>query len=158
DESIGMAEQNVLEAGGAFEFGAIGQYPRGVDGVVVFGGAPATDAVEVFKTEAEWIHEVVASGAGRIGAVLGDALAHGQTLPDCRSLFQDRHVGWRRRWRCAENVVEDPLAANDGRGAGRVGRDGEDAALTEQSAAHVIVAELDLAKTAAVDVGDSVVL
>ena len=49
------------------------------------------------------------------------------------------HVGWRRRRRCTEDVVEQPAAAQHRRGAVWIRRHRQDAALTEQAAPYAVV-------------------
>ena len=61
-----------------------------------------------------------------------------ERVDDDRIVLQRGHVGGGRRWRCAENVLQDPLAANHGRGAGRVGGHGQNAPLAEQPAPHAV--------------------
>src|SRR5262249_31612410 len=70
---------------------------------------------------------------------------------------QSRHVAWRRWRRCAQNVLQDPLAANHGRGARRIRRDREDACLAEQTATMAVWVERDLAELAAEDVWNAIV-
>ena len=99
----------------------------------------------------------MAARAGDVGAVLGQPLADRERRRD-RVVLERRHVRRRRRRRRAEDVFEDPLAADHGRGAGRVRGHRQDAPLAEQAAPHAVVAELDAAEVAAVDVRDAVVL
>ena len=95
--------------------------------------------------------------AGDVGPVLGQPLADRERRGD-RVVLERRHVRRGRRWRRAEDVLEDPFAADHGRRAGRVGGHGQDAPLAEQAAPHAVVAELDATELAAVDVRDAVVL
>lgn len=77
-EEFGAGEEGVFQAGDAGEGGAVGQAAAGVDGAVVFLGAPAADGVEVFEGEADGVHDVVATGADGFLAVGGEALADGE--------------------------------------------------------------------------------
>src|SRR6185503_3095727 len=72
------------------------------------------------------------------------------------TLIQQRDVGWWRRRRCTEDVVEQPAAAQHRRRAVWVRRDGQDAALTEQSTPNA-VGEGDAPEVAAIHVRDPVV-
>ena len=74
------------------------------------------------------------NGAIGIGAMLFHAFAQG--AGELFAFFEFGHIGRRRRWRGAQKVFEDPFAAFDGRGAGGVGGNCEDAALREQAAAR----------------------
>ena len=71
-------------------------------------------------------------------------------------LVEVGHVGRRRRRGRAEELLENPLAAFDGRGAGGVGGEREDAGLGEEAAA--VGRRADLAEVAAFDAVDAVVL
>jgi hypothetical protein len=119
-------------------------------------GAPGADRVEVLERESQRIHLRVARGAGWILPVIleprPDRLAF-----SLRSLVAERrHVWRRRRRRSAEDVFEQPLAAQDRRGAVGIGRDGQEAGMAEQPAA-LRVAERDAAEPAAGHVWHAIV-
>ena len=84
------------------------------------------------------------------------ALAHRHRLAALAVFLERRHVRRRRRRRRAEDVLQNPLAAQHRRRAVGIRRDGQDAALAEQAAA-VLVGERHAAELAAVDVRDAVV-
>ena len=77
------------------------------------------------------------AGAGRIRPVLLDALAHRVGRAGGRLLLERRHVGRRQRRRAAEQVLEDPLAADHRRRPVRVRRDQQQAAVPEQTATGI---------------------
>ena len=117
---------------------------------------PLAECIEVLEREAERIHPHVADGARRVLPVRFHLLPDRHRLGVGAALIQQRDVGWRRRRRCAEDVVEQPAAAQHRRRAVRIRRDGQDAALTEQPAPHA-VGEGDAPEVAAVHVRDPVV-
>src|ERR1700704_4923437 len=98
------------------------------------------------------------TGAGWVGAMLGDSLPHGEILTSTGIVFQRWYERWRRWWGRAENIIQNPLAANHWRGSRGIRRDGENAALAEQSASLAILVERDAAEAAAVHVRNSIVL
>ena len=72
-------------------------------------------------------------------------------------VFEGRDVRRRRRGRRAEQVFEDPLAADRGGSPRGVGRDRQHAPLPEQAAAVAPGAEVDPAEVAPHDGSDAVV-
>ena len=76
-EEFGAEEESAFEAGDAIKLTAVGETAAGVDGVVVFLGAPTADGVEIFEGETDGVHHVVTTGAGGVFAVFGEALADG---------------------------------------------------------------------------------
>ncbi len=157
DEQLGAFQEGPFEAGHALEPAPVGQAAGRVDGPALLEGPPAADRVEVLEREAHGVHQLVTARAGDVGPVLGQPLANRERRRD-RVVLQRRHVRRGRRRRRAEDVLEDPLAADHGRRAGRVGGHGQDTPLAEQAAPHAVVAELDASEVAAVDVRDAVVL
>src|SRR5579871_920777 len=98
----------------------------------------------------------MAACAAGVGAMLGQALADGQT-GGYGGFLQDRHVG-RRRWRRrAEHVFEDPLAAKHWRGPRGVGSHRQNAPLPQQAAALALAAQIDAAKTTVIDMRKAIV-
>ena len=89
--------------------------------------------------------------------MLRHALAHRQHGAGGVVASSSRHVRRRRRRRRAEEVLEDPLAAHDRRGAVRIRRHRQDAALPEQPPRAAVVAQASRAGRAALDVRDAVV-
>src|SRR5262245_13000248 len=69
-----------------------------------------------------------------------------------------RDIRKRGRWRRSDDVAQDPDTTNDGRRACRIGGDGEDATLPQQSTAPAVASERDPPETAAIDVGNPVML
>src|ERR1700683_309801 len=70
-------------------------------------------------------------------------------------LVERGYIG-RRRWRgSVQEVFEDPLTAQHRRGAGGIGRDGENAGL-RQDAATRCAGEVDLTELSALDARDAV--
>ncbi len=155
--SSGRFSKRLLEARHALEPAAVGQAARSRRRAGPPRSPPAADRVEVLEREAHGIHQLVTARAGDVGAVLGQPLADRERRRD-RVVLERRHVRRRRRRRRAEDVLEDPLAADHRRRAGRVRGDRQDAPLAEQAAPHAVVAELDAPELAAVDVRDAVVL
>ena len=80
----------------------------------------------------------MAGRAGRVRAMLLQPRAQRQRLHVLGVFFERRHLGRRLRRRRAEEIVENPLAANDRRGPGRVRRHGQDAGVAEQAAAALV--------------------
>ena len=62
-------------------------------------------------------------------------LAHRQKRAIFAMGFERRDIGRRRRRRGAQEILQNPLATLHHRGPVGIGRDGEDAALSEQAAA-----------------------
>jgi len=127
-------EQPAFESRHAGERAAVRQAARGVDGFVVFRGAPAADGVEIFQGKTDGIHDVVTTRARGICPVSREACAHRQRRRD--SVVVERgHVGRRGRRRFASERRENPVTANHRRGARGVRGDSENAALPQQAAA-----------------------
>ena len=133
---------------------AVGELAGRVDAGALVVGAPRAHGVEVLERKAERVHHLVTARAHRIRAMLLHALAHGPGL--LALVLERRHVGWRRRRRRAEQVLENPFAAQHRRGALGVRRDRQDAAVPEQPLSG-LVGDRHAAKTAAVDVRNAVV-
>ena len=96
---------------------------------------PDTNGVEILERQPDRVHDPVAARALRVGAVLFHPRSHGLRRPG-RLLGERRHDGRRRRRRRADQVVENPLSAYDGRRAIRVRRHEQNAALAEQTLAR----------------------
>ena len=99
--------------------------------------APGADGVEILQREAERIHQLVAAGAGRAGAVRS---IRSRSVFGAASVLrlERRHVGERRRRRRAEQVLENPLAAQHRRRAIGVRGHHQDRALAEQPAPRIV--------------------
>src|SRR3982751_5317652 len=98
----------------------------------------------------------MAPGARRVGAMLLEALAHGLRPRRVDLVLERRHV---RRWwgrRRPDEVVENPLAADDRRGAAGVRRHEPHAAFAEDALPR-FVGDCHAAELAAMDAGDAVV-
>src|SRR5438128_2018660 len=98
----------------------------------------------------------MAAGADRIGAMLLHALAERQHLARALVFSERRHVRRRWRWRCGQEVLENPFATTDDRRAISQGCDRQNAALPEQ-AATILVGNRDAAEMAAVDIRKAIV-
>src|SRR6058998_2297390 len=87
----------------------------------------------------------------------GHALPHGESLTDPGALLKRRPCPRRRgRWH-AENIAQDPLAANHGRGARGIRSHRQNASLAQQPATCAVATERDAPEAAAAYVWDSVV-
>src|SRR5690606_34192529 len=89
--------------------------------------------------------------------VRGQAISNGAERGALRPFGKHRHVGRRRRWRGAQDVVQDPLPPQYGRGTPRAGGDGEDGALAQDAAPLFGVGKGDLPEPTPVDAGNAVV-
>ena len=147
-----------LQPGRAVELRAVRHRARRIDRRArLVERAPLADAVEVLERQAERVHHVVTARAGRVLPMLRDPLAHRQHGRGKRRRLELGDVRRRRRRRDAEQVLENPLAADDRRRAIGIRRHREDAALPEQTAAHAVRTELDAPEPAPLHVGDAVV-
>src|SRR5207302_3550463 len=97
---------------------------------------PAACRIEVFKRQADRLHQLMATRARRICPVLRHAFAHRKNFAH-RIIFGERRYvrGRRRRWR-AEDILEHPLSTLNRRGAVRVGSHSENASLPKEPAAN----------------------
>ncbi len=157
-EALGPRGQRRAQLGDAVELAAVGQRAGRVDRVErLVDDPPLAGRVEVLEREAGRVDHRVAGGAGRVVAVLRHPLAH-RRRPGLRPLLrQRRHVRRRIGRRRAEDVVEDPLAANHRRGPDRGRGHRQDAAVAEQAAARAVGRQRDAAEVAALHAGDAVV-
>ena len=111
--------------------------------------APTTNGIEGLETEAERINLPMAFGAGRIGPVFREPLAHGGGSAHVR-LDRGNHIR-RRRGFDTENVFRDPNTARHGRGFHPVRADREHSRHAEQTAPLVVALDTDPLET----VGDA---
>src|SRR5690348_6633636 len=158
NEHIALLDQHLAQAVRSVERSAIGQGTGGIDlcrsGSRVV--APFSDAIEIVQREAERVRHPVAGRTLRTGAVQFHALAHGQLLRGL-IVLQRWHIRWRWWWRCAQQLFQDPFAANGrGRTVG-IGGYGEDTRLSKQAKAFRIV-QLNAAEFVPVNSLDSIVL
>ena len=115
--------------------------------------APGAHDVEALERETRWIHFAMAGCAARIGPVLVKLLADGDGSAD---IGFDRGDG-RRRWNFeAEDTLDDPFAAQHGRGGGAVGGDLEHAGLRHDPAARAVGRQRHPPHGHAVDPGHAV--
>src|SRR5690606_22214592 len=121
-------------------------------------GSPSADRVEMLHGKAERVHDRMAARAGRVCPMRGEPLAHRELGPFAVGLDETRYVRRRGRRRRAEQILENPLAANDGRSPVRIGSHRENAAVAENAAAGIVGAELDALKAGSLDAGDTVML
>ena len=101
------------------------------------------------------IHGLVAARAHGVGAMLHHLLAHGERLLSIFVLLEHRNIGRRRRHRHPQDIFQNPLAADHRRRSLGVRGQRQDAALSQQSAAEIVV-QSDAAELASVNPGDSV--
>ena len=111
--------------------------------------APTADGIEGLETEAERINLPMAFGAGRIGPVFREPLAHGGGSAHVR-LDRGNHIR-RRRGFDTENVFRDPNTARHGRGFHPVRADREHSRHAEQTAPLAVALDTDPLET----VGDA---
>jgi len=132
---LGFAlDQRVFEAGDIGEMLAAGKFAGGVDGDLFFVGiAPFADGIEALEGETERVDLAVAFVTRGIVTVLGENLTHRLGTADVG--VDRRYVVGRRGGRRAQNIVEQPDAADDRRGFDAVGADREHAGLAEEAAA-----------------------
>ena len=149
-ELLFLAEQRSPQRRRSAHLRAVEQHTRRVDRGCSVRGAPLAQRVEVLQAESERIHTRVTARAGGVRAVLLEHLAHGGCLCRLRLVEIRVHARRRRRHRSRQNVLEQPLAANRGRRAMRIGRNRQDARLAEQTPA-VRVGERHSPEVAAVD-------
>ncbi len=154
--TLRVFQERLLESLHIHELAAIGQTSGGVDRGAFFGRPPAADRVESLQRQTRRIHQVVARGALRVGAMLGEALANGQVAVDC-VVLEGRHIGQRRRRRHAEQVVENPFAAQHRRRARGIGGHHENARLAQESASPAVFVERHAPEPASVYVRDPIV-
>src|SRR5262245_33877564 len=94
--------------------------------------------------------------ARRICSMLRHAFAHRKDLAYRIFLRQRRHVRRWRRWRRSKDILQDPLAAQHGRSAVRVGGHGENTSLSKEPAPYAVVRQSDAAEVAAVHIRNAV--
>src|SRR5262249_31090021 len=138
DEHVRIAYQSVQQRGRTVDLHSVHQPPGSVDGDPSVGRAPSTERVVVLECKSNWVHQPVTARTGRIPAMYLHSIAHGFDEWAPRRLVESRDV-WGRRWRRrAENVFQDPFAADDGRGASRQRRDEQDRPFAEQPTTLVL--------------------
>ncbi len=130
-EPIGRIEQQRAQARQPVDRGAAHRAAAGVHRLPRFvDGPPAANRVEVLEREAERIDHRVAAAAHRIAAMLGQPFADGRRRRSRLRFRQTRvDAGRRRRHGHAEDVVEQPFAAQHRRRAIRIGGRGQQRAV-----------------------------
>src|SRR5262245_47235553 len=98
----------------------------------------------------------MAASAGRVCAVLLQPLAHCECI-QYRIVLKDRYVGWRRRRRRTDQVLQYPMAAKHRRRARGIGSHRKYACLSKQPSAAATPIERHSAEMAAVNMRNSVV-
>jgi hypothetical protein len=158
NDRVGAVEQRGTERRGAVDCRSVDEPRTGVDRLAGVAVAPAADEIETLEREAERVDELMARRANRVRSMRLHALAQrlgsgGRACPR-KIRFDPRR---RRRNLGAEQILDDPRAADDRRRAiGDRGRR-QDAAQAEEAAARVILAQLDSAEIAAGHAVDAVV-
>src|SRR5690606_14658758 len=113
-EDLRLSNQRLPELDRAAHLAAVEQPSARVDSIAPdarFVLAPRPDGVEILEREADRIHDRVARGAHGILPVRLETLAQRQVLAD--DLVERRHVGGGSGRRRAEQIAEDPVAADD---------------------------------------------
>ena len=118
--------------------------------------APLPDGVEVLQREADGIDVAMARAAHRIGAMPFELLAHGRWPILVRALLEIRHDGRRRQRRRVQQIRDDVLPAQHGRGARGDRGHRQDAAVAQQ-AAPIRIRHRHAPEARAVDPADAVV-
>ncbi len=116
DKLFAMAQQELPQASHALEFRPVGQGGGRIDRDPVLRVAPFPDGVEILERESQRVHPHVTAGARRILTVLFQPLAHRHRMIALALLSEGRHVRRWRRWRRAENHLEQPLPPKHRRG------------------------------------------
>src|SRR6202035_2154203 len=93
----------------------------------------------------------------RILAVLGEAFAHGDRFSAGLGFQISIYGGRGRRYRQSENIVQQPFATQDRRGAVGVERSRQQRSFGEQPAALIVIRKRDAAEATAVTSRNSVV-
>src|SRR2546426_5462285 len=118
---------------------------------------PLPDCVKVLERKAQRIYGRVTTRAGRILAMLFHELTQRQRLTLGSTVVQTRNVGRRWRWGRPQQVLQQPLAAQNNRGAVGIRIDSQETALAEKSTPYIKVrSERHAPKITAVHVGNSV--
>ena len=117
---------------------AVGQHARGVDRVAQARRSSRQRPVASKPSSAKptRVHQRVARRAARVRAVRCEPVAqrqHRAVAVGYARRLERRHVCGRRRRLGAEQVLENPMASDDGRRAIGVRGHGEQAAVTEQA-------------------------
>lgn len=133
-DSFVLGEEEVFKVADVVKRLAVGELAGGIDGEAVVEGegvavfaaagfgvfffvgaavavAPGTQNIEAFEGEAGWVDDVVADGAGLVGAVFFELLADGDGTAD---VGFDGGDGGRRGDLEAEDALHDPFAAENG--------------------------------------------
>ncbi len=134
-----LGDENFVQFGRISEGFSADEGATGVHGEGTIFLTPGAGGVEILKTETDGVHAGVAGGADGFFAVLLHALAQAAGEDGLLLFAQLRDVRRGRRRRGAQDVLQYPLAALDGGGAGGIGGDGEDAALGEDADAAAIL-------------------
>src|SRR5438128_2139092 len=115
DENLPLADERLAQANDAVEGGAVEQRSRWIDPSAFVVRSPMANDVEVFQSEPDRVHRFVAARADGVLAMLLHAFPQRERLGAFRIFLQWRNVRWRRRWRYAQQVRQDPLSTFDWR-------------------------------------------
>ena len=111
-----MTQQYFPQLSRTVELDAVGQHSRGINGAAgLADGSPFAYAVEIFECETQRVHLSVTNRTGGVRTVLLHPLAHRQNFAFALGiLIQGRHIRRRRRWGRAEQILQNPFAADNG--------------------------------------------
>ena len=133
-EQVDVIDQPGFEFDRVLNLSSIGEGSRGVDPGRRSGpfGSPTPDRVEIFEDETHWVDALMAACA-RDG--VGVSREHFAGRRGSQGIGSERrHVLRWLWWRCAEDVLEHPDAADDRLRIDPVGRGGKDGRLTKEAA------------------------
>src|SRR2546425_5550744 len=155
DENLPLADERLAQANDAVEGGAVEQRSRWIDPSAFVVRSPMANGVEVFQSEPDRVHRFVAARADGVLAMLLHAFPQRERLSAFRIFLQRRNVRWRRRWRYAQQVRQNPLSTFDWRCPVWIRRDRQNAGLPKQSAT-CFAWNRDTTELTSVDVGHAV--
>src|SRR5579871_7027247 len=145
------------QPGDSGKLSAVRQRGGGVNRRPVTFRAPFPERVEILQGKTKRVHPLMAGGANGGPPMQLHPLAQRLRLAVLARLFQSRDIGRRRRRRSAQEIRQQPPAAERDGSAVGIGRDSQDAGLSQKPSAYA-VRELHTAKTRPVNIGYAVVL
>src|SRR5262249_49172560 len=146
NKEIRPFQQRLFEAINPNELAAVRKSTGNINRRSIFQITPTANRVVILERETNRIHQVVATRAIRTGTMFGKTLPNRQAFG--KRIFLQRRRVRRRRWRRrAEQIAENPMAANDRRSARRVGSDTQNTPLPQEAAAVIFLGQSDAPKT-----------